>query len=46
MITRISSIISMYSVMIDQVNELPEDGLKPSPETSRYRKKYMDLLKN
>ena len=22
--------------MIDQINELPEDGLKSSPETSRY----------
>ena len=23
--------------MIDQINELPEDGLKSLPETSRYR---------
>ena len=22
--------------MVDQINELPEDELKPSPETSRY----------
>ena len=24
--------------MIDQINKLPEDGLKSSPEESRYRK--------
>ena len=28
----------LYFIMIDQINELPEDGLKHSPETSR---KYM-----
>ena len=35
-ITRISSRVSLYCIMIDQINELPEDGLKSSPETSRY----------
>ena len=26
----------MYCLMIDQINELPEDGLKSSPKTLRY----------
>ena len=26
----------MVFIMIDQINDLPEDGLKSSPETSRY----------
>ena len=26
----------MYCIMIDQINELPEDGLKSSPETLSY----------
>ena len=37
-ITRISSRVSVYCIMIDQSNELPEDRLKSSPETSQ---KYM-----
>ena len=35
-ITRISSRVSLYFIMIDQINELPEDGLKSLPETSRH----------
>ena len=35
-IIRISSRVSFYCIMIDQTNELPEDGLKPWPETLRY----------
>ena len=36
-ITCISSrVSSLYCIMIDQINELPEDGLKSSPETLRY----------
>ena len=31
--------------LIDQINELPEDGLKSSPETLRYIE-YMDYSKN
>ena len=27
--------------MIDQINELPEDGLKSLPETSRYIEKWI-----
>ena len=34
-ITHISSRVSLYFIMIDQINELPEDGLKSSPETSQ-----------
>ena len=37
-VTRISSRVSLYYNMIDQINELSEDGLKSLPETSR---KYM-----
>ena len=31
-----SSRVSLYCIMIDQINELPEDGLKSSSEMSRY----------
>ena len=34
-ITRISSRVSVYCIIIDQSNELPEDRLKSSPETSQ-----------
>ena len=37
-ITRISSRVSLYFIMVDQINELPEDELKSSPETWQ---KYM-----
>ena len=30
--------------MIDQINELPEEGLKSSPKTSRYTKKINGLV--
>ena len=36
MISRISSRVPLYCIVIDQINKLPEDGLKPSRETSRY----------
>ena len=36
-ITRILSRVSLYCIMIDQINKLPEDGRRSSPETSRYR---------
>ena len=36
--SHISSRVSLYFIMIDRINELPENGLKSSPETSR---KYM-----
>ena len=42
-ITPILSRASLYFIMIDQVNELPEDVLKSSLETSR---KYMAQSKN
>ena len=32
--------------MIGQINELPEDGLNSSPETSRYTKKKWISRKN
>ena len=32
--------------MIDQINELPEDGLKSSPETSRYTENKWISQKN
>ena len=32
--------------MIDQINELPEDGLKPSPETSRHTENKWISRKN
>ena len=32
--------------MIDQINELPEDGLKSSPETSRYTENKWICQKN
>ena len=32
--------------MIDQINELPNDGLKSSPETSRYTENKWISLKN
>ena len=32
--------------MIDQINELPEDGLKSSPETSRYTENKWISRKN
>ena len=32
--------------MIDQINELPEDGLKSSPETSRYTENKWICWKN
>ena len=35
-ITRISSRVPWYCIVIDQVNKLPGNGLKTSPETSRY----------
>ena len=35
-ITCISFRVSLYCIMIDQINELPEDVLKSQPETSRY----------
>ena len=35
-ITCISFRVSLYCIMIDQIDELPEDGLKSQPETSRY----------
>ena len=33
-------------IMIDQINELPEDGLKSSPETSRYTENKWISQKN
>ena len=49
-ITRISSRVPLYCIVIDQINKLPEDGLKSSPKTSRYientwisRKKYLNV---
>ena len=42
-ITHISSRVSLYFIMIDQINELPDNGLKSSPETSQ---KYMVQSKN
>ena len=35
-ITRISSRVPLHCIVIDQINKLPEDGLKSSPKTSRY----------
>ena len=35
-ITRISFRVPLYCIVIDQINKLPEDGLKSSPETSCY----------
>ena len=35
-ITRISPRVPLYCIVIDQINKLPEDGLKSSPETLRY----------
>ena len=35
-ITRISSRVPLYCIVVDQINKLPEDGLKSSPEMSRY----------
>ena len=36
MVTCISSRVPLYHIVIDQINKLPEDGLKSSPETSLY----------
>ena len=36
MITRISSRIPLHCIMINQIYELSEDGLKSSPETLGY----------
>ena len=33
-------------IIIDQINELPEDGLKSSPETSRYTENKWISRKN
>ena len=33
-------------IMIDQINELPEDGLKSSPETSRFTENKWISQKN
>ena len=33
-------------IMTDQINELPEDGLKSSPETSRYTENKWISQKN
>ena len=35
-ITRISSRVPLYCIVIDQINKLPEDELKSAPETSCY----------
>ena len=35
-ITSISSRVPLNCIVINQINKLPEDGLKSSPETSRY----------
>ena len=35
-ITRISYRVILYCVVIDQINKLPKDKLKSSPETLRY----------
>ena len=35
-ITRISSRIPLYCIVIDQIDKLPENGLKSWPETSHY----------
>ena len=35
-ITRISSRVPLYCIVVDQINKLPEDGLKSSPEMSHY----------
>ena len=35
-ITHISSRVPLNCIAIDQINKLPQDGLKSSPETSRY----------
>ena len=32
--------------MIDQINKLPEDGLKSSPETSRFTENKWIIWKN
>ena len=34
-ITRISSRVSLYFIIIDQINKVPENGLNSLPETSR-----------
>ena len=36
MITRISDRVPLYCIMIDQINKLPDDGLKSTPEMWRY----------
>ena len=35
-ITRISSRVPLYCIVIDQINKLPESGLKSQPETTHY----------
>ena len=35
-VTHISSRVTLYCIMIDQINKLPEDGLKSLPKTSHY----------
>ena len=35
-ITRFSSRVPLYCIAVDQINKLPEDGLKSLPEKSRY----------
>ena len=35
-ITRISSRVRLYFIVIDQINKVSEDGLKSSPKISRY----------
>ena len=39
MITRISSGVSLYCTMIDQINELPQDGLKSLPKSCAIEKR-------
>ena len=35
-ITHISSRVSLHCIINDQINKLPEDGVKSLPETSHY----------
>ena len=36
MITHISSRVSLHCIINDQINKLPEDGVKSLPETLHY----------
>ena len=46
-INHISSRVSLHCIMIDQMNELPDDGMKSSPGTSRYKEnKWISRKKN